>query len=397
MKIYAYFKKKDGFTLFYSLLMIIIVLIFISVLVNIAANEYSQAEKNKNSTKAYFLARSGAEVMAGYINQYGDTAITEMNSYISNEDIMELKEDDEKISDIKIIDNLDDSYDIISTAEVKGEVKSIKALIAKTIPSLEGVAIFAKSNLDFSKLDELDLASGTVLTNGSTINDPEGFIKNDDQKVTNAGLDFPSIEWDDNWQTNGKIDSEIKTLIDPDSDGIEDEKAIVDDRISSSGYYKEIKYNNGNLEIDFSSVTDEINIAVDNFTLKSDMSFTDAENKFLNIYVKDSIVFQTPNVDLPNINFFLAEGSTMTLIANSNIPDDEGIFVYGPDSNFIMQSNQTTFGGAVVVDSFEGQGKLAMGNFIYEAFDEDELTYIENIIKLKAKYNIINWDRYSAE
>ncbi|MFW6281025.1 MAG: DUF7305 domain-containing protein, partial [Halanaerobium sp.] len=272
------------------------------------------------------------------------------------------------------------------TAEVKGESKSIIALLEKTIPDFTDVAIFAKSDLDFSKMDYLDVAAGKVVTNGKTINDPDNFIKEDEQKIIDAKLEFPQIIWDEN--------EVIQDLITADRDG----KEIETNKISSSGYYKNIKYNNGTLEIEFPEDEDELNIAVENFTLKSDMIFSnydpDAENpKVLNIYVKDSITFQTPNVDLPNINFFLNQGSEMTLIANSDLPDEDGIFVYGPDSNFKMQSNKTSFGGAIIVDSFEGQGNLAMGNFIYEAFTYDEIEYIKNIIRLNAKYKIVSWNR----
>lgn len=386
MRVYAYFKKENGFTLVYSIFLIIIVLTLIAVLVNIAISEYLQAEKNKNATKAYFLARSGAEIMADYIYENGNSALLEIDDFITNEKLMEFKNQDDKISSIKVLKDSEDRYNIISTAEVSGEEKSVIAVIAKTVPDFKDVAIFAKSNLDFSKMDDLDIASGKVVTNGDSIEDPDEFIKNEEQKITNANLDFPPIIWDEN--------ETIQLLVTDEPDG----KDIINDKISSSGYYKDIKYNNGTLEIEFPEGQNVVNIAVNNFELKTNLIFGNYDpeidtDKRINIYIKNSVTFQTPNVNLPNINFFLNEGSTMTLIANSNIPDDEGIFVYGPDSDFIMQSNKTTYGGAIIVDSFEGQGNLAMGNFIYEAFSDEDLEYIESVIKENAKYVIVNWER----
>lgn len=83
--------------------------------------------------------------------------------------------------------------------------------------------------------------------------------------------------------------------------------------------------------------------------------------------------------------------SEITLIANSDLPDEKGIFVYGPEATMVMQSNKTHFAGGIIVDSFEGQGNLAMGSYTYQPFSTEDMEYIEDIID--NKFFINSWSR----
>ncbi|TDP96961.1 hypothetical protein C7957_10656 [Halanaerobium saccharolyticum] len=370
-------RNNDGFALVASIILIAILLVLITVLVNISLAEYRQAERNKNDVKAYFLARSGADLMANYIinNESDASALLETGKDYNLRDGSE-----NFISTINILNKTTKNYEISSNAEINGVSKTVKVNIKKY--DLFDTAIFAKSNLDFSKMEDLDLndANINVETNGDNINDPENFIP-DEQEITNSTKEFKSIDWDTN--------PTIQELVNNDPTG----KEIIDDTISESGYYKDVTYTNGTLTVDFGD-KDTINIAVDNFDFKADMNFIPADdltNRHLNLYVKESITFQTPNVEIPNLNIFLMKDSEITLIANSDLPDEKGIFVYGPEATMVMQSNKTHFAGGIIVDSFEGQGNLAMGSYTYQPFSTEDMEYIEDIID--NKFFINSWSR----
>lgn len=368
-------KNNDGFVLVATIILIAILLIFITVLVNIALAEYRQAERNKNDVKAYFLARSGADLMANYIINDETSASNLLEKDIN----YDLKDNNNSISTVNILDKTNKNYHISSTAVVNGVTKTVKVNIKKH--DLFDAAIFAKNNLDFSKMEDLDLNNEdiNIETNGETITDPEDFIP-DEQEITNSTKEFKSIDWDTNETIQGLVE--------------EGKKDIIDDTIAESGYYNDIKYNNGTLTVDFGN-QDTINIAVDNFNFKADMNFIsddlDLSDKHVNLYVKESITFQTPNVEIPNLNIFLMKDSEITLIANSDLPDENGVFVYGPEATMIMQSNKTHFAGGIIVDSFEGQGNLAMGSYTYQPFSTEDMEYIEGIID--NKFFINSWSR----
>ena len=259
-------RNNDGFALVASIILIAILLVLITVLVNISLAEYRQAERNKNDVKAYFLARSGADLMANYIinNESDASALLETGKDYNLRDGSE-----NFISTINILNKTTKNYEISSNAEINGVSKTVKVNIKKY--DLFDTAIFAKSNLDFSKMEDLDLndANINVETNGDNINDPENFIP-DEQEITNSTKEFKSIDWDTN--------PTIQELVNNDPTG----KEIIDDTISESGYYKDVTYTNGTLTVDFGD-KDTINIAVDNFDFKADMNFIPADLSLIHI------------------------------------------------------------------------------------------------------------------
>lgn len=386
-------KSNDGFALVATLLIIVITLTLVTVLINISLSEYKQAELNKNDVKAYYLARSGAEMVADYMINKNDTGVTNLELDSNSNVTFDVDENGDKISSIEIVKNNDNDYDIISTANVNNKSKTVKVNIIRKKSDLFDAAIFAKTNLNFSKMTDVDVKGKKVETNGDTITDPDDYIP-DDKEVVNSEKEFQSIIWDSSPTIQ-------QTISDQSGSGISIKK---DYTLTEDTYFTSIDYNNQDtLTVDFSSVTPDangnetINIVVEDMDFKGNMTFVnDTDGSHLNIFVKDEITFQTPNVDIPNINIFLSDQcEDITLIANSSLPDDEGIFVYGPDSDMIMQSNKTTFSGTVIVNSFEGQGDLAMGNYYYEAFSDVDQDYIQQMIdqNITINFEIAKWYR----
>ena len=61
------FKSEEGWALVSIFIVMVIILSLTTVLIYISLTDFRQAERNKNDTKAYLLARSGAEIVANWI------------------------------------------------------------------------------------------------------------------------------------------------------------------------------------------------------------------------------------------------------------------------------------------------------------------------------------------
>ncbi len=389
-KINNFLKNENGFALVTTFLIMLIIITLVTVLINISLTEFKSAERSKKDTKAYYLARSGADVVSNLIidiiKDEIDKDISEIdNIAISSDETptssngYTLKSVNNKISYINIIKNDSQNYDIISTANVGNVEKSISVNVKNDAPGLFDSSIFAKTSLDFSKMDNLEVYGYPVETAGNEIID-NGYLE-ESEKITNSNKSFQSIEWDTN--------DTIQNLINAAPSG---GKTITNDIISESGYFDDISYNkNSTLTFDFQN-KNTINLAVETMSIKGELEFVNNnDSNHLNIFVNESITFQTPNVSIPNINILLMKDTEITLIANSDLPEGQGIFVYGPEANMIMQSNQTSFKGGIIVDSFEGQGNLAMGSYYYQIFSEEDQNYINNVVNENTENALSNW------
>ncbi|HMA59553.1 MAG TPA: hypothetical protein VKN64_04600 [Halanaerobiales bacterium] len=373
MKFIEKIKKDDGFAMVFGLILILVVITMATVLINISINEYSEAERNKNEIKAYFLARSGAEIMANKLEKESSIRTYADSNLVGEEFTIENDTNNEVISTISLSKDAEGNYNITSTAEVQGVTETIKVSVSKL--KLFQNAIFAKQNIDLSALDLLDVltdGSSSVESNG-TVKDPNDFLKDEniieysDKKFTEPT--FPSPK-------NGKIKN---------------------DTISESGTFKKIKYNNGELTIDFSDDknNNEINIVVDSMTFKASMNFVDNDDgenvsdAVLNIFVNKDITFQTPNVDTKQFNIFLKSGAEMTLVGN---PDTTGeaVYVYGPNANMYMNSAKTSFKGAVIVDRIYRNTSQPAFKGVFEHKKPTNLDIFDDYVK---SYQVSDWRR----
>ena len=104
-------KSNEGFALVATLLIIVITLTLVTVLINISLSEYKQAELNKNDVKAYYLARSGAEMVVDYMINKNDTGVTNLELDSNSSVTFDVDENGDKIrvcsraSLVKLISN----------------------------------------------------------------------------------------------------------------------------------------------------------------------------------------------------------------------------------------------------------------------------------------------------
>lgn len=432
MKIDNFMKSDNGFALVFTLLLLVIILTLSSVLLNISLGEYKTAEYNKNDVRAYLLARSGAEIMANYLinkDNAGTNALglNNLEDYEDNNNsyldfnLVDDNDNNNEISYIQIIKNSKNDFDIISISNSKGVEDTVRVNVKK--PNIYNTSIFAENSLDFSKMGNVDVdEDNPVATNGSYINDPHGYL-DDNEKRVNANINYEPILWEDVIDNDGYVDineNKVENIYIKDIPS--GENPLSDDTITNSEeyIYDKIKYNSGTLIIDFQTGFNDnpgdyhIDIAIeDDFTLKSDIIFLYPDtivtanpeddnyanqiSKFtLNLYVKNTITFQTPNVVVPNINIFLMEDAELTLIGNSEIPNTtntQGIFVYGPTADMIMQSAKTTFLGGIIIENLIGQGDFAMGEYIYKEPSDFAKQYISNIVNSVNDFSIEKWSR----
>ena len=101
------FEKNDGYFLITTLLIMTVLITMGSIILNISLTEYKQAERNSNQIKAYYLARSGAEIAAdSIINNDIEAKETSFKIKKGNEIISEINIKEESLSNPIIEYNL---------------------------------------------------------------------------------------------------------------------------------------------------------------------------------------------------------------------------------------------------------------------------------------------------
>ncbi len=398
MKYLNTYLKNGGFAIVATFLLILIILTLAAVLINISYSEFSQAELNKNDIKAYFLARSGAETLADYIIKTSPKSWSGSKSEV----IIYDNNTNNKyniLSEIKINTSADTppDFNLISTATVNGRKKTISVLVKK--PELS--AIYAKSELDLTKMTSVNVPpEQKVETKSSVIKYNDGDL-NEDQIILNSDKKFVTVDWY----------NEYNKLFDDDENFDATNPLTIDDiptdfngsLINSSGYYGDLTYNpNDSLEINFDN-NEIINIFVDTLSIKGTLECTGIDfppdsNEYdekLNIFVKESMTFQTPNVSLQNFNIFLMKDANLTLIGSTDTTTQNGIFVYGPEASMTLQST-VTFEGSIIVDQLIGKtdNSNPMGTFTYNGPPSQQaLNYIKSKLGDYNAYYKANWSR----
>jgi len=374
-------KENDGYFLITTIIIMAVLLIMGSVLLNISLSEYKQSERNKDQIKAYYLARSGAEFVADSIIN-GDIEAEDSTFSINNKS--------QKIADINITEESlsnpnKKNYKIKSTA--KANTNSISEtvtlnLVKEEITGLFNNAIFTKGDIDLSHNN--GVVTGTNPDNPGNKPSVESYnniIGADDSiiSITNSEKTMPPIPYF----------PEIG-----DENFVNDKNPSNNNVISESGYYGDIRINNGNngkngngkgnnnndsdgLVIDTtdgtpnnSSDDKDIFILLDNINLTEDITIK-GEGR-VSLFINNHGEFKTPNLETDQLFVFLKENATFTLQANSEFNG----YIYGPDAEITMNSKWTEFKGAIVAKQlYKNKGSIN-GNNENIAF-QGTVTYVK--------------------
>lgn len=330
-------KNNEGYTLVLAIFAIVIILSFGTVILNITLSEFKQSERYKNSLKAYFLARSGAELAADIILDPNNNKI----KLEENEFTLKDENNNVIIKNIKVKKISDSSnFLITSTAEAGNNPVSKTVSLQINKNNLFDNTIFTKADLDISHNNSS--VSGTIESNGQII-DPDNKISNEN-KTENSNkkyLPVPEIPSETDFNNNndgGNFNGEI---------------------IDSNSYYSKININNDNLVIDTTDNGDDknITIVVEELDVKKEVIIQG--DGLVKMYIKNKGEFKTPNVKTDQLLIFLAKDAKLTFQANSEFNG----YIYGPEAVITMNSKHTTFNGAIIADTMYKEKGMSNNDF----------------------------------
>ncbi|MFW6377534.1 MAG: DUF7305 domain-containing protein [bacterium] len=343
-------KDNNGYLLVSVFIILLILLAVGTVILNITLAEYKQAERDKNKIKAYYLARSGAELTADSIIN-GDLDL--------EENTFNLMEDDGRtIANINI-NSIDGSNDFIIESE-SAEVNGVKEIVKLKLEnkSIFDSALFAVGNI---QLQNQTVVIGDVESKGSIKDNGkiEGNI------IQSSDREMPSI---DHWPDENQSPFDNKRSIPTTNVNGKGKGNSGSLEISESGYYEDIAIkNNETLRIDTTG-KDNLKVLVDNFDIKGTIDIVgDGDVSF---YAKDGKQIQTPNVEIENdIYIYLQDEIEFTIIANS----DFNGFIHAPEGTIELQSSGTKVNGSIIAKNIKGKGNNVMGTIEYKSSSIDDL------------------------
>jgi len=335
-------KYNEGYTLVLAMFVIVIILSFGTVILNITLSEFKQSERYKNSLKAYFLARSGAELAADIILDPNN------NKIMLEENEFTLKDGNNNVIIKKIkVKKINDSSNflITSTAEAGSNPVSKTVSLQINKNNLFDNTIFTKADLDISHNNSS--VSGTIESNGQII-DPDDKVL-EENKTENSNKKYLPVP---------EIPSET------DFNNPNDGSVFNGEKIASNSYYTKININNDNLILDTTNGTENdtdddknITIVVEELDVKKEVIIKG--EGLVKIYIKNKGEFKTPNVKTDQLLIFLAKDSKLTFQANSEFNG----YVYGPEAMITMNSKHTTFKGAIIADTMYKEKGMSNNDF----------------------------------
>lgn len=387
--------NENGYFLVATFVILAVLLVFGAVILQITLAEYKNAERDKNQIKAYYLARSGAELTADSIIDEAITAIDSDGNIIPDFSLFSLKEKGKEvfatINIVPIEGTSPKRYEIKSTAEVDEvsdtvilEIKEStlfdKPLFTNEDINLDAVSSYVKDekivleNDTYTYNYDADTDTKIYKNDDPTKDDyfqysPENdyyindefnpdliYIPNvgveskgniydeynnvdDEYKIENSERDMPPLDEVINWPVweNGMT---WPYLNEPPTPNDPLEGNIID----NNSYYQNIKLNNTPLEVNTGTESEIRHLVVDNIDINEEIIIK-GDGKLI-IYVNETATFQTPNNPPGQLLIFLADGATFNVQAN---PEFNG-FIYGPEATVIMNSPDTTINGSVFVN-----------------------------------------------
>jgi len=264
-------KYNEGYTLVLAMFVIVIILSFGTVILNITLSEFKQSERYKNSLKAYFLARSGAELAADIILDPNN------NKIMLEENEFALKDGNNNVIikkiKVKKINN-SSNFLITSTAEAGSNPVSKTVSLQINKNNLFDNTIFTKADLDISHNNSS--VSGTIESNGQII-DPDDKVL-EENKTENSNKKYLPVP---------EIPSET------DFNNPNDGSVFNGEKIASNSYYTKININNDNLILDTTNGTendtdDDKNILVVNSKIEL---YTQMTDNLENIDINQDFIF----------------------------------------------------------------------------------------------------------
>ncbi len=363
-----FFKQEDGLVLPLVLMIMVIVALLFTTLWTYSRSDLQQAVWSENNSRAYYVARSGAESMAQYLMRNPESIKDILNQEagvetVLSEQITVESEYKGEIGDLQVeVKSTElNRIQITGMATVNDVYEQVSVVLAPH-DSFDGV-IYSLGSMTFQNNVSIqgDIASG------GTINLPSGHSGNyEENKLMSFPLpdffDEPEI-YADYLEVGHSEDKKVapekekkyeKTnignhgLLTIKSDPLvsEDEDDYFESRLLDM-------HNNGKLHVELQN-GETVKMVVDELVLK-EMEIS-GEGR-LELYVRSKANIQTKHAENMIVGdnavfvIYLDEGCVMEMQANSHLT----ALVYGPEATVEIGGN-ADFSGSMIVGQLKGSG-----------------------------------------
>ncbi len=365
-------------------LMIMVVLLLLGVaLWHYSISDLLQSQRAEDKTRAYYVARAGAESLARHVIQ-NPQRIDEI-----------LDGDEENISDYISLDTVEHGTagDLeVSIKQMEGEkleitgigrsngVRQSVSIVFRLEPFPDDAAVIA-TGVNTLNFDEGMTVEGSIVAGGD-INLPDNF--DDTTYSAIANNPFPPEYF-----------TRVEVPENPDNSDYEDDISLnqLNDRTLEINAGSHVEYNElsmGNQDtLKFNTIDNGPTIlVVDKLQINGGTIEITGDGR-AQIYVRTEVDMRTPNTDYApdaRLELFLAEGCDMTLRGNNPF---DGL-IYGPYNTRVSMQGNPDVHGAMIVENLSGT--LSGGGYIgnpqsliefFRGFEDLEFQPIVNMLYWK--------------
>jgi len=342
---FKYINNNKGSTLVMLLIAMVVLVVLGTSLLNVSLAEANQAVRQENNTKAHYVARSGAEIVANAILE--DQLILSDYTYTGTINGNNYKVFVENVHDNKV-------FKLHALGTSNNRTEDVFLTIAKGDTFFEH-AIFGDEVLGLGGSHNTTVKGGNVATNAVTHTGNITFIPSDNEVKHEEGFDLDPIATDfyednENVTYISEIDNNTEDIILSDLPSYEDNE-------------------NGD---------PKVLIYTDNFTLTGNSSLKVIGPGELHLLVKESFTMSgNPyfGSDTPNTKIYLDYNGTSDLTFNGHLNIDG--YVYAPNSTININGGVGTIKGSITSKKIDING----GNFTVEFNSEISVDTID--VKLR--------------
>lgn len=340
-----------------ALAMVILVLavgmVLGGVVLFLGTHETQMTYATENLTRAYYVARSGADAMGEYIiNNPEDISVLMDQS----SDPASIGDGEATITDMEAF--TEDSVDkirIVAEGVVPGGYTRTATLVLKHFngSSLFEYGLFSEENLNATKIDDVDTTDGSdfLLGSNGTIDTNNNYPDGDYVAMQYQNMDYPepTFPGDPNPIT-GVIDVPLPPT-EPDIEG------NGDDNINADAVYSRIYKNGGSLTF-HAPGNQDLYVVVSEIDLNCDVIVNGTGT--VHLYIRNGSEspdgnFMTPiniGANAEQFRIYLEADAELNLQANLT----SYCYIYGPGAE-IQLAAQSSVTGAIIAESYTSPGK----------------------------------------
>jgi len=340
-------KSEKGLVMPLVMVILVVLTLLGTALWYYSVNDLRQVARAEDKTRAYYVARAGAETLARHIRlnpSVVEEILEENEESISGLIALET-EHLGKAGDLEVsLKRLEDEkLEVTGIGVTNGITQTVSIVLElREFPAPDAVVITTgPQHVDFHQNMTVE---GSVIS-GGPITLPNSF--NHEQYTSTPDFQFP--------------EDYFKRVVVPENpDNYDESKTIGNNNVFviQSGSHVEVNkltVNNGGTVHFYAEEDSTTILVVSELDLKNGSAITITGPGTVQLYIRETAKMHSPMITFPDgaqLHFYLAEGSEVSLNGNVNF---NGLF-YGPYETSVKMQSNTSITGAMIVENFSGQG-----------------------------------------